>query len=255
MKSIRPRPALLLPLLFAGCAGSPAPDPPGPPEGSGPPPLVDPGSGPWEPVPAAQVAQVCRFDPALLLVADQVLMRPFAVVRYGRLCHEFYPDGDPEAMAPAWSATKTLGALALGAVAYRTRDLPRTTRRTGPLSDLDRVDHWLDSFSFNKDALLAHVLAMVAHNRSLAFGDRRFGYDGLGTGAINRLSDIMNAAIAQDPERLGANLEVFVQRFLFGPLGLRRSVWSESRPDKILGYSRSFCAAYAAGRHAPDLRR
>ena len=49
-------------------------------------PLVDPGTGPWTPVAADQLEDVCRLDPELL---QQVTMRQdmsFAVVRYGRLC-------------------------------------------------------------------------------------------------------------------------------------------------------------------------
>ena len=37
----------------------------------------------------------------------------------------------------------------------------RTGRKTGPVADTDRVDHWLDDFSFNPASQLAHVLAMV----------------------------------------------------------------------------------------------
>src|SRR5581483_7864298 len=43
-------------------------------------------------------------------------------------------------------------------------------RKTGPLSDTDRVDRWLDAFTYNKDAQVAHVLAMVAASPSLALG-------------------------------------------------------------------------------------
>lgn len=226
----------VLPFLIAGCA-EPDPSVEDPDVPAGADKLVDPGSGPWEMLPDAKVAEVCGLDPTLLGAADKTLDRPWAVVRHGRLCHEFYPDGKPDTMGAAWSATRTLGALTLGMVAYRTKDLPRTGRRTGPLSDLDRVDHWLDSFSFNKEAKVAHVLAMVAHNKSLAHGDKRFSYDALGTAQINRLSDIMNAAIKQDAQRLGGDLEGFVQKYLFGPLGMRNSVWSDRKPDKILAYS------------------
>ncbi len=229
----------VLVLLFscwaAGCGEPPPPDAPG--EGQSSPAAVDPGSGPWVLVPPEQVAAVCQLDPALLTAAEGILNRPFAVVRHGRLCHEYYPSGNPDAMTAAWSATKTLGALTVGMVAYQTRDLPRAGRHTGPLSDLDRVDQWLDSFSFNKDALVAHVLAMVAHNRNLAYGSKHFSYDALGTAQINRLSDIMNTAIAQDPERLGGNVEGFVQRYLFGPLGMHHSVWNDGKADKVLAYS------------------
>lgn len=243
MERITPRQRAALALLFSGLFSAPLggcgePAPPELPTGPGSAPvLVDPGSGPWELVPAEQVAEVCQLDPALLNAADGILQRPWAVVRHGRLCHEYYPSGNPDAMTAAWSATKTLGAVTMGMVAYRTRELPRTGRHTGPLSDLDRVDQWLDSFSFNKDAQVAHVLAMVAQNKSLAYGSKRFSYDALGTAQINRLSDIMNTAIAQDSQRLSGNVEGFVQRYLFGPLGMHHSVWNDGKPDKVLAYS------------------
>lgn len=202
-------------------------------------PLVDPGRDPWQPVPAAEVAERCQLDRTLLLQADQKLRRPYAVVRHGLLCHEFDPEGTMTVPTAAWSATKTLGAVTLGALSYQLRDVPRSGRKTGPLSDLDRLDHWLDQHDLNKDALLAHVLAMVAHNRSLAAGQKVYSYDALGTVQINRLSDVMNNALRQEAVggRLGSNLEDFTQRHLFSPLGIRDSVWSDEKPDKILGYS------------------
>ena len=138
--------------------------------------------------------------------ADAVSTGPWAIVRYGKLCHEYYPDGaDAVTM---YSATKTLGAVVAGIAAYETRDLPRRGRKTGPLSDGDRVDHWLDAFGFNPDALVAHVLAVVAHNPDLGIGAKQFVYDTVGSVQINRLSDIINTAIDQDPARFGADLEV-----------------------------------------------
>jgi hypothetical protein len=62
-------------------------------------------------------------------------------------------------------------------------------------------------------------------------------YDATGSFQINRLSDVINTAIAQDPARLGANLEEFIQRFLFEPLGMRDSIWSQGLPDKVFGYT------------------
>src|SRR5262245_9185547 len=79
--------------------------------------LVDPGSGPWVPVAADQVAQRCGLDPTLLAAADAALNRPYAVIRYGQLCHEFYPGG-ADSVAEVFSATKTMGALVTGIAAY-----------------------------------------------------------------------------------------------------------------------------------------
>jgi len=198
--------------------------------------LPDPGAGPWTVVPAAQVAEQCGLDPELLAAADTTLNRPFAVVRHGRLCHEFYPDG-ADAVDEVFSATKTMGALVTGIAAYQTRNLPRGGPKTGPLSDADRVDHWLDEFIFNPDALVAHVLAMEAHNADLSFGHKEFEYDLVGQAQINRLSDIINTVLQQDPDRLGHNLEEFTQRYLYQPLGMHDSTWSDGAPDKVMAYS------------------
>jgi hypothetical protein len=189
-------------------------------------------------VAADRVAEECRLDPALLQEADAAIGRPYAVVRYGKLCHEYYPPGTfPEQVDEAFSTTKTLGALVTGIAAYQTRDLPRTGRKTGPISDLDRVDHWLDDFSFNRDAQIAHVLAMVAHNPDLGYGAKSFQYDLVGAVQINRLSDIIDTAIAQDPARLGGDLEQFTQRFLYAPLGMTHSTWTDGRPSKTFGWT------------------
>jgi hypothetical protein len=158
------------------------------------------------------------------------------VVRHGKLCHEFYPDGE-DFVSEIFSTTKTLGALVTGIAVYETRNLARSGRKTGPLSELDRVDHWLDEFSFNPDAHIAHVLAMVAHNPDLSLGAKEHAYDTIGTVQINRLSDVLNTAIAQDPERLGANLDEFTRRFLFEPLGMVQSTWSGGAPDKVFAYT------------------
>lgn len=50
-----------------------------------------------------------------------------------------------------------------------------------PLRDTDRMDEWADNISFNPDARVAHDLAMVGHNESLARGVREFSCDAAGT--------------------------------------------------------------------------
>ena len=197
---------------------------------------ADPGAAPWEPVPAADVAARCGLDPDLLAAADPMVNRPYVVVRYGLLCHEYYPSGDLDPTAEVFSTTKTFGGLVTGIAAYQTRDLPRTGRKTGPISDEDRADHWLDEISFNPEARVAHVLAMVAHNIDLGFERKAHMYDTVGTVQINRLSDVINTALQQDPERLGANLEEFTQRHVFGPLGMQSSSWTGGLPNKIFAY-------------------
>lgn len=198
---------------------------------------IDPGTSPWVVVPESEVRDVCKLDPDALAAAGTALNKPWAIVRYGRLCYEHYPLGNPTPAAEAWSTTKTLGAVVTGIVAYQTRMLENTGPKTGPLSDTDRVDHWIDSFSFNRDATIAHVLGMVAHNSNLSFGSKAMDYDTIGTTQINRLSDVLNAAITQDAGRLGANLEAFTQRFLFQPLGMTHSSWSNGSANKTFAFS------------------
>jgi hypothetical protein len=198
--------------------------------------LADPGSAAWQSVPATEVVQQCGLDPALLAAADTALNRSYAVIRYGKLCHEYYPTG-ADAREEIFSTTKTMGGVVAGIAAYQTRDLPRTTRKTGPLSDSDRVDHWLDSFTFNQNALVGHVLGMEAHNPDLSYGHKQYQYDLIGQVQINRLSDIVTTALQQDSQRLGNNLEEFTQRFLFQPLGMHDSSWTGGLPDKDFSYS------------------
>ena len=196
----------------------------------------DPGSAPWQPVPRDQVISRCGLDPDLLDAADAQVARPYAVIRYGQLCHFYYPEGsDPP--GEVFSTTKTLGALTTGIAVYETRDLPRNGPKTGPLSDADRVDYWLDSFTFNPDAHIAHVLAMLAQNDDLSFGERTYTYDIFGTVQINRLSDVIRAAIAQDAERLGGNVEQFARRFLFEPLGMADSTWTGHDANKVFAFT------------------
>ncbi|MDX2165812.1 MAG: hypothetical protein SF182_02065 [Deltaproteobacteria bacterium] len=196
----------------------------------------DPGAEAWQPVPRDQVVSRCGLDPDLLDAADPQVNRRYAVIRYGQLCHVYYPEGS-DARGEVFSTTKTLGALTTGIAAWETRALPRNGSKTGPLSDTDPVSHWLDSFTFNAEAQIAHVLAMLAQNPDLSFGQRTYSYDLVGAVQINRLSDVITAAIAQDSARLGATVEEFVQRFLFGPLGMHDSEWSNHDANKILGFT------------------
>lgn len=198
--------------------------------------LNDPGTEPFVLVPENQVADECGLDPNLLKKADGIIDTGYIVVRYGKLCHQYLPSGADRPSA-VYSTTKTLGAVVTGIASYETRNLPRTGPKTGPLSDTDRADHWIDDFRYNKDALVAHVLAMEAHNETLEDSEMVFYYDGFGDYALNTLSDMVNTAIAQDPDRLGRNLEQFTQRFLYKPLGMTGSTWSFGLANKNFGIS------------------
>lgn len=194
---------------------------------------VDPGRAPFEPVPSEQVRDVCRLDPEALRAADALLGRPWAAVRYGRLCHAY--QGDMPS-TEVFSATKFLGTVVAGAVAYQTRALPRTGRQTGPFSDTDRADFWLDRVAYHRDAQVAHVLAMVAQSDSLAFGEREMEYDFFGNVQLDSLNFMLNAAVSQRGADLGDDLEGFTQRFVFEPLGMSASRWSFGLPNKSLGF-------------------
>ena len=214
----------LLILLLMGCGGDSTS------------PTTDPGLGPWEVVAADRVREECGLDPALLAVADAELGAPYLVLRHGKICHEYLPNG-PDVVEELFSATKTFSGLVTGIAAWETRELTSDGRKTGPLTIDDPVAHWLDEFTFNPEARVGHVLGMVAFNESLDFPDRRFVYDADGSREINRLSDVINTALRQDPERLGENLEEFTQRFVYAPLGMKNSVWTAGRPDKIFAFT------------------
>lgn len=193
----------------------------------------DPGTGPWAPVSAANVAAECKLDPALLQQANRTLNLPWAVVRYGKLCHEFYPGGSDSA-GQVYSTTKTMGALTVGALIHQTKGIPVTsTRKRGPVGEFQRVDHWLDSIAFQQASTTAHVLAMVSDaSPNLNYPNREFRYDTVGSDAINRLSDLVNAAVAQDTARLGSNIGQFWRRHLAQPLGFQNSTWGSSDTSK-----------------------
>jgi hypothetical protein len=183
----------------------------------------DPGAGPWEVVPMSDVMSVCKLDPAKLMAAESTATYPWLIVRYGKLCYQHnamtYTPGE------AWSTTKTLGALVTGMVSYQTAMIPRAGKKTGPLSDEDRADQWLDAVTYNAEAKVAHVLGMVAHDTSLAFGQKSFAYDTVGTTEINSLGTMINAALAQDTARLGTSVSDFTSKFLYTPLGMKNSSW------------------------------
>jgi hypothetical protein len=195
----------------------------------------DPGTGPWAAVSPADVASKCQLDPTKLAEADRALNVPWAIVRHGVLCHELMSAG----MVPsdAFSTTKTMGATVAEIVSWQTRAYPTTGPKTGSFSDVDPVDRWLDDFSYNPGAHVADVMGMVAQSKSLALGDRAFQYDTFGLVQINSMSDILSAVIAQDPTTLGAGLDDFTRRYLYAPLGMTDSTWSDGSQTKIFAYS------------------
>ena len=195
-------------------------------------PPTDPGTGPWALVNEDELEEVCRLDPELL---QQVTMRQdmsFAIVRYGRLC---FVSGENASDGPGvshlYSATKTLGALLTGGIMYQTRDLaPSSSPRSGPLREFARMDQWLDLTALppraviNKDATIAHVLAMVGYSDDLSHGQKSHEYDATGRREINQLIRVVDNVVKQDPQRFGANAVEAKDR-LFAKLGLEHSSW------------------------------
>jgi len=187
-------------------------------------------------VPDDRVADECKLDKDLLSAADAEIGEAYAVIRYGKLCHQYLPTGSDSA-SEMWSATKTMGAVVVGIASYETRNYTQTGPKTGPLTDTDRADYWLDSFTFNDDARIAHIMAMLAQNNDLNDGQMTYSYDTVGSVQINRLSDVVNAAISQDTVRLGNNIEAFTQKFLYEPLGMTDSTWTSGSSNKTFAYS------------------
>lgn len=184
----------------------------------------DPGTAAWEPVAAEAVLEECGLDPNVLATIDASAPYSYAIARYGKLCHEFYRDDAPgmNELANNFSATKTLSAALFGRAIYLSKDLPN------PLSDTDRMDDWVGDITFNPNAQVAHVLAMLGYNDSLAFGERTYSYDANGSREINRLSDVIEAVMAQDPSMFSdsTTTEEFAQREFFDKLGMTMSEWT-----------------------------
>jgi hypothetical protein len=212
-----------------GGADAPPADPanPGDPGQPGPTPTTDlsvfkdPGLEPWKLVPEAEVADKCKMDPAKLKGVS--LGSAFAIVRYGQLCWD--TTGGRDSASAMWSATKTLGGLVTGIASYETRDIPRSGAKTGQLKDSDLASHWLSSVSYNREAHVAHVLSMVAHNSSLDYGKKVHSYDTVGSVQINTLSTMVSTAIRQDSARLGTSTADFARKFLFDAIGMKNSSW------------------------------
>jgi hypothetical protein len=183
----------------------------------------DPGSDPWVRIQSDALIEECGLARDILATVDETVPYSYAIIRYGKLCHEFYHPDNPgrDEIARNISATKTLAATTFGRAVTMSAYLPR------PLSDMDRMDEWINDITFNQDALVAHVLAMVGFNESLAFGQREFVYDADGSREINRLSDVVETVIAQNPQHFGgaSTTGEFAQREIFDRLGMRDSYW------------------------------
>jgi hypothetical protein len=198
-------------------AGTVAPDPAT--EPSSPPPYHDPGKGPWE----MGSPEQCKMEPSMIRGGQNL-----AVFRYGKLCHI---QGGNTSNAN-WSATKTLGGVLAGRAAYLVKDVPRSGPGTGPILHEDKATDWLGSVTYNREALLSHVMAMVAHNSSLEYGRKSFSYDTVGSVQISTIVDVAMTAVEQLGGSVPTQEVAFMNQEVFERLGMTDSNW----PGGTIGY-------------------
>jgi hypothetical protein len=184
-----------------------------------PPPYHDPGKGPWE----MGTPEQCKMDVSLVRGSQNL-----AVFRYGRLCH--IQGGNTSIQN--WSATKTLGGVLAGRAAYLVKDVARTGPGTGPILHEDKAIDWLDSVSYNREALLSHVMAMVAHNSDLSYGRKSFSYDTVGAVQISTIVDVSMTALQQLGGSMPTQDTAFMNQEVFDRLGMTDSTW----PGGTIGY-------------------
>lgn len=183
-----------------------------------PPPYHDPGTGAWE----MASPEECKMDVGMMQPGQNI-----AVFRYGKLCHT----QGGNTTGANWSATKTLGGVLAGRAAYLVKDVPRTGPGTGPILHEDKAVDWLGTVSYNREALLSHIMAMVGHNPNLAFGSKSFSYDTVGSVQITDIVRVAMVATAQVPG-LTTNSVEFMNTEVFAKLGMKDSNW----PGGTIGY-------------------
>ena len=174
-------------------------------------------------MPRDRLIAECGLDPDLLDATEpNIAGTPFVVIRHGKLCWEGGPPGGSTEKYQVYSVTKTFGAMLFGMVATRSTKL----------SDEDPVTDWIppeELGAINPKAKLAHVLAMVSTNADLGPGRKgAWSYDTFGSREINRLLNVMDRAIAGEPDKFPGvkNTVEFAQKELFEPLGMTSSSWA-----------------------------
>jgi len=182
------------------------------------PPYHDPGTGPWE----MGTPEDCKIDTSMIGGVQNL-----AVFRYGKLCHV----AGGNTSGQNWSATKTLGGVLAGRAAYLVKDAPRSGAGTGPILHEDKATDWLGTVSYNQEALLSHVMAMVAHNANLSYGAKSFSYDTVGTVQISSIVSVSMVALKQASGAPTQDTE-FMNKEVFMKLGMNDSTW----PGSTIGY-------------------
>lgn len=179
----------------------------------------DPGLQEWVRVAPEKVASECGLDPALLEQADkQMGNNPYALVRYGKLCHEYL---DTSGVYHVASITKLMASLTVGIATTRTQ-----------LSDESLVAdylNWWEMIGINPKAKVAHVLAMTSTKRDLSWGEKgTWSYDALGFREIDKLIPIVRRALARSPEAFPGvtNMTELARTQLFDKIGMDYTKWS-----------------------------
>nr|WP_298110514.1 serine hydrolase [uncultured Pseudomonas sp.] len=179
----------------------------------------DPGLQEWVRVSPTMVASECGLDPALLKEADRRMgNNPYAIVRYGKLCHEYLNTTGVYHVA---SITKLMASLTVGIATTKTQ-----------LSDESLVTdylNWWELDGINPRAKVAHVLAMTSTKRDLSWGDKgTWSYDALGWREIDKLLPIVRRALAREPHAFPGvdSMGELARTQLFDKIGMRNTKWS-----------------------------
>lgn len=179
----------------------------------------DPGLNEWVRVDPSNVASQCGLDPTLLKEADRKMgNNPYAIVRYGKLCHEY---GNTAGTYHVASITKFMASLTVGIATTKTR-----------LSDESPVADYLSWYQLgwiNPKAKVAHVLAMTSTKSNLAYDKKgTWSYDALGLREIDKLIPIVNKALAQEPTAFPGvtTMGQLARTQLFDKIGMRSTTWA-----------------------------
>ena len=180
---------------------------------------ADPGLKEWVPVAPSRVASECGLDPELLKEADRKMgNNPYAVVRYGKLCHEYRNTTGVYHVA---SITKLAASLTVGIATTKTR-----------LSDESPVTdylYWWEMHSINRQAKVAHILAMTSTKRDLSWGDKgNWYYDAFGWREIDKLIPIVRRALADEPKAFPgvSSMAKLARTQLFEKIGMQNTSWA-----------------------------
>ena len=186
----------------------------------------DPGTAPWQLVDKENIKQECGVSLSDLEKADRNLRAPWLMIRHGQLCYESKSSDD---VSMVHSVTKTLGGTVVGMIVKDTEE----QNTNNALSDNDLLTKWIPNHRLpNEQVKVAHILGMVAHNRDIEPGNRKYSYDTVGRNQINLLSDILNKAIKKNSHLGMDNLDEYIGKRVFKRLGMTQSTWFKGQATK-----------------------